>query len=77
MSAAPWSAIHPVDEARARELLADAFPELDLARVEPVGQGWDNNAYLVGGELVVRFPRRDLAAPNAEPGPWMSVGGTT
>lgn len=49
-----------------RELIPDVvraclhaqFPHLALASVEPLGSGWDYDAYLIDGSLVVRFPRR-------------------
>jgi aminoglycoside phosphotransferase (APT) family kinase protein len=59
--------------------LAEWLPEkvvspelaLDLVReqfqmgrtIEPLGNGWDNTAYLVDGEIVFRFPRRQFAVP--------------
>ena len=48
--------------ARARRLIAASFPRLADARIEPLGQGWDNWVYLVAGEFVFRFPRRQLGA---------------
>jgi aminoglycoside phosphotransferase (APT) family kinase protein len=57
----PWSAERVVDDAMARALVESQFPDLAPARVEPFGVGWDNTAYLVGGEWVFRFPRRPIA----------------
>lgn len=46
-----------------RELLADQHPDLaDLPLVE-LSAGWDNVIFRLGDELVVRLPRRELAAP--------------
>jgi len=58
----PWDAERAVSIGLARGLLARQFPELAGERVEPFGVGWDNSAFLVGGEWVFRFPRRKLAA---------------
>lgn len=55
----PWDPEHPVDEARARELIAGAWPDLAGAPLAHVGSGWDVDVWRAG-ELAVRFPRRAL-----------------
>lgn len=57
----PWAARHVVDPALASSLIESQFPDLAPVRVEPLGEGWDNTAYLVNESLVFRFPRRDVA----------------
>jgi aminoglycoside phosphotransferase (APT) family kinase protein len=59
----PWEADVVVDPELAAELVARSFPELAPVGLRPLGDGWDNTAYLVNDELVFRFPRRELAAP--------------
>jgi aminoglycoside phosphotransferase (APT) family kinase protein len=59
----PWTAEVSVDADLARRLVETQFPELVGASVEPLGAGWDNTAYVVGGEWVFRFPRRTIALP--------------
>ena len=52
-----------------RLVMAEQFPHLELQRVEPLGSGWEYDAFLIDGHLVVRFPRYgDVAADleNAE-----------
>jgi len=56
-----WTAEFVVGERLARRLLAEQFPELEPARLELLGEGWDNTAWLVDGALVFRFPRREIA----------------
>jgi len=46
----------------ALELVREQFPGLGRT-IEPLGSGWDNTAYLVDGEVVFRFPRREAAVP--------------
>jgi aminoglycoside phosphotransferase (APT) family kinase protein len=58
----PWDAEQRVDEARARELLRAAFPQLPARSLKLLGEGWDNVAWKVDDDLVFRFPRRTLAA---------------
>ena len=57
----PWIAEQTVDAGLAIELIESQFPELAPARVELLGVGWDNTAFLVNGEIVFRFPRREIA----------------
>lgn len=57
----PWIADDEVDVERARALLRRGVPEVAADRVEPLGAGWDNSAFLVDDRWVVRFPRRTSA----------------
>ena len=59
----PWAAERVVDFALAGTLIESQFPDLRLLSLEPLGEGWDNTAYLANGLLVFRFPRRQVAAP--------------
>ncbi len=45
-----------------RRLLADQHPELARLPVGFLANGWDNELYRVGDELVARLPRRALGA---------------
>jgi aminoglycoside phosphotransferase (APT) family kinase protein len=58
----PWEADVEIDESVAAGLIDRQFPELAPADPAPFGNGWDNAAFLVGGRLVFRFPRRLVAA---------------
>lgn len=57
-----WDADVRITSEWAKELIERQFPELNAARLELLGEGWDNAAYLVNESLVFRFPRRKLAA---------------
>ncbi|HTA39092.1 MAG TPA: phosphotransferase [Candidatus Acidoferrales bacterium] len=56
-----WHPEIAVDQAGARALISAQFPQLDASRVEAIGFGFDNTAFLVGGAYVFRFPRRAVA----------------
>jgi len=58
-----WDAERTVDEALARGLLAEQFPELAQLPIVLLGSGWDNTVYAVGGDWVFRFPRREVVLP--------------
>ena len=58
-----WDAERTVDEALARRLLEEQFPELAALPIVLLGSGWDNTVYTVGGEWVFRFPRREIVLP--------------
>ncbi len=60
--AAEWDAQETVSPERAQALIERRFPELSPARAQPLGEGWDNTAYLVNDRWVFRFPRRPIAA---------------
>jgi aminoglycoside phosphotransferase (APT) family kinase protein len=51
-----------VDEALVRELLAEQHPDLAALHLTPLASGWDNAIFRLGDELIVRLPRRRLAA---------------
>ncbi len=57
----PWNPEREVATDLACALVDEQFPELAPSRAEPFGVGWDNTAYLVNGEWVFRFPRREIA----------------
>ena len=52
-----------VDEGLVRSLLADQHPDLDHLSVIKVDAGWDNTLWRLGDELLIRLPRRAVAAP--------------
>lgn len=57
-----WTPDFEVDAAMAMGLIKRIFPELRVERLELLGIGWDNSAYLADGRYVFRFPRRSVAA---------------
>jgi aminoglycoside phosphotransferase (APT) family kinase protein len=61
-----WTAECTVEADLARSLIEAQFPPLAPVRVEPLGAGWDNTAFLVNGAQVFRFPRRQVAVPLLE-----------
>lgn len=52
-----WSADTELPLSRVRQLISSQFAELRGAPVRPLGEGWDNRAFEVGG-WVFRFPKR-------------------
>jgi len=46
-----------------RSLVADQHPDLAGLALTSAGAGWDNSLWRLGDELVVRLPRRSVAAP--------------
>lgn len=45
----------------ALKLVSEQFPQLERRSIEVLGTGFDNTAYLINGEFVFRFPRREIA----------------
>jgi aminoglycoside phosphotransferase (APT) family kinase protein len=58
----PWESEVHLGTEGARGLIRKTFPKLAKAKVEPLGEGWDNAAFRVGDEYVFRFPRRQIGA---------------
>lgn len=46
-----------------RSLLADQHPDLAALPLVELAAGWDNNLWRLGDDLLVRLPRRAMAAP--------------
>lgn len=55
-----------IDERLVRVLLEDQCPDLAHLPIVSLGAGWDNAIYRLGAALVVRLPRRALAAALVE-----------
>ncbi len=55
-----------IDERLVRALLADQHPDLADRSLRLLTNGWDNVIYRLGDELLVRIPRRQLAADLVE-----------
>jgi aminoglycoside phosphotransferase (APT) family kinase protein len=62
----PWLPEVEVSLPLATRLIDTQCAALAPARLELMGEGWDNTAYLVNGEWVFRFPRRTIAVPLLE-----------
>ena len=52
----------PISTELVRDLVQDQHPDLAGLPVRFVAEGWDNTLYRLGSDLVVRLPRRSLAA---------------
>jgi aminoglycoside phosphotransferase (APT) family kinase protein len=61
-----WDPDFEISSAQAAQLIEQQFPQLAPARLELLGIGWDNLAFLVNARFVFRFPRREIAAPLIE-----------
>jgi aminoglycoside phosphotransferase (APT) family kinase protein len=61
-----WDAEVRVDEALARRLIGEQFPELEPRELRLIGEGWDTMVWLVDGRWVFRFPRRTMVIPGLE-----------
>lgn len=54
---------HTIDVELVRALLADQHPDLAARALAPFAEGFDNALWRLGDDLVVRLPRRAMAAP--------------
>ena len=60
-AAGQWTAERHVTPQLAAELIREQFPELPAQQVSLLETGWDNTAYVVDGQWLFRFPRREVA----------------
>jgi aminoglycoside phosphotransferase (APT) family kinase protein len=51
-----------IDESQARQLLAAQHPDLADLSIVSIASGWDNQLLRLGDKLLLRFPRRKVAA---------------
>lgn len=58
-----WTAEIVVTPHFAASLISEQFPDLGAAPVTELATGWDNTAFVVGGQWLFRFPRRQVAVP--------------
>jgi aminoglycoside phosphotransferase (APT) family kinase protein len=56
-----WDADVELSGEEAARLIERQFPALAPARLQALGAGWDNAAFLVNERFVYRFPRRRIA----------------
>jgi aminoglycoside phosphotransferase (APT) family kinase protein len=61
-----WNAEVRVDEALARQLISEQFPDLPTDDLTLLGEGWDTMVWLVDGRWVFRFPRRTMVISGLE-----------
>ena len=58
MSEHPWDADRELTVAQATEAIRSQFPDVAANAVQPIGSGWDNDAFFVDDLWIFRFPRR-------------------
>jgi aminoglycoside phosphotransferase (APT) family kinase protein len=61
LSGSPSADVH-IDIALVRSLLNEQHPDLAHLPLQLVDTGWDNAMFRLGGDLLIRLPRRHLAA---------------
>ena len=58
-----WAPEIRVDEALARRLIGEQFPDVERRSFELLGEGWDTTVYLVDDCWTFRFPRKQMVIP--------------
>jgi len=61
-----WNAEIELAEAQVRSILGAQFPNVSLAGLSRVAEGWDNALWVTGEGIAFRFPRRGIALPGVE-----------
>lgn len=62
MGTEKWHADIQIWDELAKGCIENQFPELSpLKEIKFLAEGWDNKVFLVNGEIIFRFPRRNIA----------------
>src|ERR1022692_2846024 len=61
-----WTAEVVVTPRLATELIHEQFPQVSAQHVTVLATGWDNTAFVVDGQWLFRFPRREIAVPGVQ-----------
>jgi aminoglycoside phosphotransferase (APT) family kinase protein len=61
-----WTAEVDVTRQLAAGLIREQFPDLGAQQVTLLATGWDNAAFVVDGQWLFRFPRREVAVPGVQ-----------
>ena len=57
----PWSPEQAIPIEHAGAIIEKQFPELKPAKLQKLGEGFDNSVFMVNDQYVFRFPRRKIA----------------
>jgi aminoglycoside phosphotransferase (APT) family kinase protein len=61
--ASQWTVEVDITLELAADLIRSQFPEVAASQVTVLATGWDNIAFVVDGQWLFRFPRREIAVP--------------
>jgi aminoglycoside phosphotransferase (APT) family kinase protein len=61
-----WTAEVDVTQQLAADLIREQFPALGAQQMTLLATGWDNAAFVVDGQWLFRFPRREVAVPGVQ-----------
>jgi aminoglycoside phosphotransferase (APT) family kinase protein len=56
-----WDPTLVVDEELVRKILKEQFPAIDIKNIHNIGEGFDNTVFNLNNEILLRFPRREVA----------------
>lgn len=57
-----WHADIEITEKLVQQSIQEQFPSLSpIEKIERIGEGWDNTAFLINKKIIFRFPRRESA----------------
>jgi aminoglycoside phosphotransferase (APT) family kinase protein len=65
-AASQWAVEVDVTPDLAADLICAQFPDVPAGQVTMLATGWDNIAFVVDGQWLFRFPRRQIAVPGVQ-----------
>lgn len=61
-----WDPTYIIDEDTVKLICKEQFPDIHITEIECIGEGFDNTVFKINKDLLMRFPRRDIAVPLIE-----------
>ncbi|PGS47540.1 phosphotransferase [Bacillus sp. AFS041924] len=56
-----WDPAIVMKEELVKEILKEQFPEITIKEIKKIGEGFDNTVFRLNNEILLRFPRREIA----------------
>lgn len=61
-----WEPEWTIEKPLALKLIQNQFPHLHATRIQLLGNGWNNSAFVIDEHYIFRFPRRHVSLPMME-----------
>ncbi len=56
-----WDPTEVIQKDTVIQLVNEQFPNLPISSIEQIGEGFDNTVFILNDEILLRFPRREVA----------------
>lgn len=56
-----WDPTNVIQSDTVKQILNEQFPNFPIKSIEQIGEGFDNTVFILNDEILLRFPRREVA----------------